>query len=484
MLSRKGCRPATVALVFVLAYWSQQACADMWFAGGLQFRQDLQVLVDEGVLQERLIDGDSFVRSAITDAVNTASYRKLDAAGQAALSRVRARLDDEGLVRATWSTDDGIPFRSYASTPRAGTELTLGNTVSLGRFDFHFQGVFAPGSDAQPEGRLDGSYLGARFGNWYAWAGRVPQWWGPGWDGALLRSTNARPVASLGLERIHARPFRSDWLHWLGPWRFKAVIGRLEADRTVPRARLLGARFAFQPVPSLTLGLARGALWGGEGRPETASSFWNLLIGNDNRGRARLGDTITKSNEPGDQLAGGDMRWQFAAYSAFYLQLIGEDFHGLFPIKYMQQAGIEHWGRWSALNGNYHVFVEATTTSRNQDRMYNHAIYRAGYRYHDLSLGYWADSDSRVWAGGASYLADSGLYANLLVREFDLNVDGQGINPLAPAGARGYEVRSSVGYRAGSLSAELGIGESRLTDLAGDNAERNRYLWTGVELDF
>jgi hypothetical protein len=48
--------------------------------------------------------------------------------------------------------------------------------------------------------RADGSYLGVNFGNFMLSAGLMERWWGPGWDGGLILSTNARPIPSVTLE--------------------------------------------------------------------------------------------------------------------------------------------------------------------------------------------------------------------------------------------------------------------------------------------
>ncbi len=40
----------------------------------------------------------------------------------------------------------------------------------------------------------DGSYLGVNVGNFMLSAGYIERWWGPGWDGSLILSTNARPI--------------------------------------------------------------------------------------------------------------------------------------------------------------------------------------------------------------------------------------------------------------------------------------------------
>ena len=81
--------------------------------------------------------------------------------------------------------------------------------------------------------QLDGSYISARLGNWSTTLGQVDRWWGPGWDGSLILSTNARPIPAISLDRRIKEPFESKWLSWIGPWSFHSFIGRLEKERTI-----------------------------------------------------------------------------------------------------------------------------------------------------------------------------------------------------------------------------------------------------------
>ena len=64
------------------------------------------------------------------------------------------------------------------------------------------------------------------LGNWSASLGKVDRWWGPGWDGSLILSTNARPIPAISLDRRIAEPFENKWLSWIGPWSFHSFIGQ------------------------------------------------------------------------------------------------------------------------------------------------------------------------------------------------------------------------------------------------------------------
>lgn len=127
---------------------------------------------------------------------------------------------------------------------------------------------------------------------------------GPGWEGILIVSTNARRIPSITVERNYTDAFRTRWLRWLGPWRVSASRGQLErSDVAVPDARFFTARLNFRPATWLEFGLSRTAQWCGESRPCDLSTFGELLIGRDNRDASLL-----VSREPGNQMAGYDLR--------------------------------------------------------------------------------------------------------------------------------------------------------------------------------
>ncbi len=156
----------------------------------------------------------------------------------------------------------------------------------------------------QEHTNIDGSYLATAIGNWALTAGSFGRWWGPGWQSSLILSDNARPVPGFSIQRNKSTPFESVPLSWLGPWQLQAFIGKLESDRTIPDAKLLGLRMSFKPFQWLEVGASRTAQWGGDGRPESLSSLKNLVLGKDNRGDGG----VTVSNEPGNQLGGLDAK--------------------------------------------------------------------------------------------------------------------------------------------------------------------------------
>ncbi len=219
-------------------------------------------------------------------------------------------------------------IRGFDPNPmaKAGTAINLqwqGEVWALG-----LKPAYADKSDDDEKLRLDGSYLAATAGNWVFGAGAIDRWWGPGWQSSLILSNNARPMPALWLNRNNSYAPEADWLQWVGPWQFTAFAGQYEGDREIPDAKLLGMRFTFRLIDGLDIGLSRAIMFGGEGRPEGASTIWNALIGRDN---GQL-----EENDPGNQLASVDARYGFAIGEqtmGLYAQMMGEDEAGAFPAR-------------------------------------------------------------------------------------------------------------------------------------------------------
>ena len=65
---------------------------------------------------------------------------------------------------------------------------------------------------------LDESYISLARGNYSMTLGSKKNWWGPGWMGSTVFSTNARPVRGLSIERNFSDPFDNRFLRILGNW--------------------------------------------------------------------------------------------------------------------------------------------------------------------------------------------------------------------------------------------------------------------------
>ncbi|MDH3431901.1 MAG: capsule assembly Wzi family protein, partial [Gammaproteobacteria bacterium] len=331
-------------------------------AGDLALRHDIQRLADFGVISGPVSTW-PLAWGPIFEDIGNADDSSLSQAVADSLARVKQRANwelrtDELSYSASASVaEEPSRIRSFQNTPRETAEISAGLSYTTDWFAVSLQGQAVDSPADGEEFRADGSSIGLALGNYSFSVNTLDRWWGPGWDGSLILSNNARSIPAISIDRNFTDPFESKWLSWLGPWDLAVHFGEMESDRFVPNTRFFGMRFNFRPLPSLEIGISRSAQWCGDGRPCDFDTFVDLFLGRDNRGDAGT----TEENEPGNQLAGLDFRWSppfIDTPIALYGQFIGEDEAGGFPSRYVGQVGLEGSGyamaRWS-----YRWFAEA-----------------------------------------------------------------------------------------------------------------------------
>ena len=376
-----------------------------------RLRDDISLLVDERVIHLPITDW-PMVRETVAEAVARVDSTSLRDAGLlSVLARVKV---------ATHTDDDAKQWRLRELSVIAGQPGLLRDDATVGRENLELQsiggastdrynvrlsvtGVVDP-ADGQPF-RLDGSDISMRRGNWLLSANQMGRWWGPGRDGSLILSTNARPMPGLSLHRVYSKPADLPLLRWLGPWRFTGFVGLMENERPdVDRPLFMGMRVSFKPSPLLELGLSRSAQFCGKHRPCDLKTFGRVLIGQDNAGRRGLDDPAL---EPGNQMAGFDARLTspFRALPlVLHAQMIGEDNSDTgIPLRYLGQFGAESWAvlkSGSVLRARLE-FAETSVRwytlfnpKLQPDVSYRQTIFFAGYRYRGRNIGHATDADS------------------------------------------------------------------------------------------
>jgi hypothetical protein len=278
----------------------------------------------------------------------------------------------------------------------------------------------------------DGSYAAARFGNVAVTAGLREQWWGPGREGSLILGTDARPIPSLTVERVLTDPFETPWLRWLGSWRATASVGQAEGGSTArdgrlpvrPDTKFFAARLAFKPKPWLEVGLSRTAQFCGEGRECDLGTFWDMLRGRDN-----TDDSLAAAEQPGNQMAGYDVRlrspWR-GLPMAVYGQFIGEDEAAGLPSKFLGLMGVEAWGGGTQGSWRAHAEYTDTTCSFSRERpqvdcAYRNSVYPQGYTHRGRMIGHSMDNDGRMLSVGAIWVRPSGASWSAMARRVDIN---------------------------------------------------------------
>jgi hypothetical protein len=412
-----------------------------WFeSGDVVLRIDLMLLNDAGVIRLPITEW-PLPRAAVRHAIDEAkTFQALNTAVTLALERVRARLDHGGARGAgrlalAGTVGGGSPalLRNFATPVREDGELGVRAAYENARFAVSLNATAVASPEDGQELRADGSHATLQWGNWLFSANTLDRFWGPSHESSLILSNNARPMPTVMVERATARPFESRWLDWLGPWRFSFGISRMEGSREdIDRPLFMAWRVAVMPFKDIELGFSRTAQFCGEQLSCDLDTFGNMLAGNDN-----VGIDATAENEPGNQMAGFDIRWASPLGSwpyAIYSQMIGEDESSYLPAKYLAQYGLEAW-RPSRDGGMLQMFAEYSTTtcSANTDRgpyyncAYNQGQFNVeGYRYRGRVIGYTADRDSDNYALGATYTMPDGSLWGATARTSRLNRDDSG----------------------------------------------------------
>jgi Capsule assembly protein Wzi len=373
--------------------------------GRSDLRIDLQRLADDDVITAPVTTWPISWQSLVRD-LESAGESTFSPATRAALDRVEAELrfaEETHRVLPhvrVGAVDAPIAVRSFATTPRARGELEAGLSYTGDRLTFNLNAIRA--WDSPDEWRADGSYVGFATQRWSFVAGYPERWWGPGMQGSLILSTNAKPLPQIGVQRLSVEGFEARWLRWIGPWSVTTFLGQFDDSRFVNDALLFGLRLTARPLPRLEVAFSRTAQLCGDGRHCGLDDFGNMLIGRDNRGR-----NVSAEDEPGNQLAGADARWSFRERPlAVYAQWIGEDSRQGGPQigSFLRLIGAEFAGRVRSDAWQHRTYIELADTTCQEGGIgfggdkyncaYQHSTFRTGYRYENRPLGYPTDSDS------------------------------------------------------------------------------------------
>lgn len=379
-------------------------------AGGLllpdeMLRNDLAFLSERGVISLGLstwpLSQDEVERALKNARPAYTAERVVLARSESRLAALKA---DVRVAAHSYNKVPGTP-QGFAGGIDAGQEASLAFNFGDDGWDVHLQGNAEADMQISNGSRynLNNSYGALRFANQWLAFGQIPQWWGPGNEGSLIRSDAARPVTGFLLQRAEQTAPETWWLSWIGPWQYQLTAGELSQYAAVPHTLLTGGRLTISPVSSLELGASRIMQWGGEGRSESFSTFMKGFTGQDNTGTG---------NEPGNQLAGFDFKLKLQPTLGwpvnFYGQMIGEDEAGFLPSGNMFLGGVEghHLAGKNAINW----YMEAHDTRRNFNRLgssYTHHIYTDGYYQQGYPLGDAMGGDGRLLAARVEFATEN-----------------------------------------------------------------------------
>lgn len=495
-ITNKSLIACLASLLIIFA--AHHATAGPWIdPGDKQLRHHLQVLNDYEIINAPLATW-PLMWSAIANDIESFQGNPSEGA-QWSLAYVRFAMRRDkrpGLQTHAYLSLRQAPlyFDGFSNQTKGESAALLSASLMTERQALKLNVHYVDDNEDNATTRHDGSYASSVWGNWSMATGSIERWWGPAWQNSLILSTNARPIPSVTLQRIHSHPFASSWLRWIGPWHLVAFIAEMEKKRAIPNAKLFGLRINFKPIKALELGISRTAQWGGEGRPQDGTAFYNLLVGKENPGS----DGIDFDNDPGNQLAGIDWRWSHHndQYSgSYYGQIIGEDESGYLPSKLTMIVGADL--AIVSLTRHTRFYFEAMDTTAgfivgkySPDAAYEHTTYVNGYRYLDRSIAAATDNDSRMYTFAIKHLIGSNVDINGALSRISLNRDEENKNEpggstlLSASGKTLWLIQLSYSHIIGPVKSTIGLDYySQMIQKRADTSAAE-HLQTNVSLKF
>ncbi|CAI2534313.1 capsule assembly Wzi family protein [Serratia liquefaciens] len=412
-------------------------CALTGHASGLvtpdnDLRNDLAWLSDRGVINVSLSTwplSQEEISSVISQAKPVTNTEKN------VIDRVQRRVGElKANIRVSGyaATDKPGTPQGFGQSQYADQSLTVGAGANGEFWDVRLQGS-VEGDQRVSDGskfNLNGSYGAVKIWNQWLSFGEVSQWWGPGYDGSLIRSDAARPVAGFMLQRADQSPFETPWLSWIGRWQYQLTAGQLSQYSSVPDTKLIGGRLTMMPTNFLELGASRIMQWGGSGRPQSFSSFWDAFTGKDN-------DDSGQGNDPGNQLAGFDFKLKMQPLIglpvSLYGQLVGEDEAGFLPSQNTYLLGLEGHPEWGPTTINWSI--EGADTRSDMSRknyVYTHYTYKGGYYQQGYPLAHAMGGDGQMLSGRVEMVLDDGQRWSTRLVYAKVNPNSQSINHAFP----------------------------------------------------
>ena len=467
--------------VFSLLASTQLIHASPWAAvGDMQLRNDVEILARHGVISGPV---NTWPLSWKQITRNLSRTPEMDLPPYVRLAAMRVKEKIPGKLRTTvriQATNNPAIVRGFATTAR--NDLDANATLEYNNSDsgttIHIQGGYRKGN-SEDYAHLDGSYLSQDIGNWSAYAGAFDRWWGPGRESTLILSNNARPMPSIGLRRIEPKAFENRWLSWLGPWQWDMFVAKMEKERFIPNALIAGMRLSFEPIENFEVGLSRILQLCGDGRPCGFSTWTNALI--------TIGDLDNTGtiNEPGNQLASIDFSYSLSvgdkANLKLYIEGTGEDEYYLMPFQFAKLIGASLYGPYGDMGGRWRLTTEfSDTVSRHawlfakqrNNVIYEHFIYRTGYRYKGRPLGHSLDNDSKLISVVAQYQGSNNWEYTVKYHNAKINVDGTGNNTVSVPNKNINIFEASIqgGVGIGNLKASLRHSNDGIPTLGNDSS--------------
>ncbi|WP_201615702.1 capsule assembly Wzi family protein [Psychrobacter urativorans] len=417
---------------------SMLASAQNLYMNDMRLKSDLDWLNTQGVTQ---ISTSTWPLTANEIKRALSSANTVTPAQQQVLQSVSTLLNQAERSQSLVKTSVGL----YAQTDRkqlpqtfaddqlAGQQASVALGLSEENWEFNLQANLKNDKLIDDNDvSFEGSYIAGTAANQWLIAGQIPAWWGPGNDGSLIRGDASLPVVGVTMQRDEQSAPASKYLSWVGPWQYQLFGGQLDDYTAVPRTKLFGMRLTAAPLPWLEVGASRTFMWGGEGRPQSFSSFVDAVIGT--KDNIEIEDN---KEDPANQLGGFDARINLAPLvnipAAVYAQYVGEDEASGLPSKYMSLLGVDYAS--DVYGKPYQLYAEYADTRTNgevRNISYNHFIYTDGYYQQGYPLGHSLGGDTQSASVGSKLWLSSSDFIRAKLQYAKVNQADEPINQAFP----------------------------------------------------
>jgi len=248
--------------------------------------------------------------------------------------------------------------------------------------------------------------------------GELSRNWSSSYETSLILSPHSKTRPGITLSNNYEYDFNIPLTNNNLKFDYEVFVEKLESNRTIANAKLLGGRVNLYPNDRLNIALLRTAMWGGDGQSEDLNSFLKLLKGRDK----------SDSDDSVNQLAGIDLSYKFLDNKNLdlYTQIIGEDQDAFLPTKRFYQLGLGY----SFLNNPNpnKLSIEyldtgshGRTSGNSKNVTYNHGFYQTGYRYKNDPIGANIDGDATKISLSYYTFLNNNDFLNLSISKTDLN---------------------------------------------------------------
>lgn len=263
-------------------HWAHDALHELELRGAVTTRH-----IDPGSRSTTLLTALAAFEHASADTTAAEAVRRR-AADYAAL--LRAEFGEAGDAPRRYAVRAGGEYRHHDGRVSAGdgyeewdytgarprSDISAGGAVLAldarsGAFAFTAEGV------AGNKSRLHELQAVVRFRDLQLWAGRRAFRYGPAEDGLVLNSDVSFNGAGLGLTQPVRVP---SFFRGHGRLNIEGFVARMDSVGRVDNPYFLGARLAYMPHPRFTVGISRGAIFGGDNNsPVTVTNLLRMMIG-------------------------------------------------------------------------------------------------------------------------------------------------------------------------------------------------------------